>query len=488
MQPEIGIHGFGAYIPRLRVERAEIAAAYGWLNPGLMSLGKSSRSTCGADEDALTMAAAAARECLAGAERDRVGRLVLGVTTAPFANRSNAGIVAAAAGLGESVMASDTMGSLRAGTTALLQAADSARVGTSVVCVAADRRAARAASTAEMTTGHGAAALLVEPGPGFARLVGAASLSVDFNHQFRAADQEFDYNWEERWVREEGYLKIVPRAVQQLFETAGVAAGDVDHFCMPSPGARVAKSVAARAGISDAAVADDLSAGCGDTGAAHPLLMLVAVLDKAQPGERILVVGFGHGADALLFEVTEGIEIYRSHRHGVGRWLSLGVPCSYPRYLTLNGMLDVEYGIRSEADKSTAMTAHQRHLDLVLHLGGGRCQRCGTRQIPRARICVNPDCRAVDSQEPYSFADSTARVATWSADNLTFTPDPPAYYGLVDFDEGGRLMMDFADVTAGAVEVGTPMQMVFRVRDRDSARGFTRYYWKAAPMTAEEAD
>jgi hydroxymethylglutaryl-CoA synthase len=488
MQPEIGIHGFGAFIPRLRVERAEIAAAYAWLNPGLRSLGKSSRSTCGADEDTLTMAAAAARQCLDGAELEVIGRLVLGATTAPFANRSNAGIVAAAAGLGESVMASDTTGSLRAGTTALLQAADSARGGASVVCVAADRRAARAASTAEMTTGHGAAALLVGPESGLARLVGAASLSVDFNHQFRATHQEFDYNWEERWVREEGYLKIVPRAVGQLLESAGVPGAGIDHFCMPSPGARVAKAVAARVGIFDAAVADDLSEGCGDTGAAHPLLMLVAILEGARAGERVLVVGFGHGADALLFEVTEGIEAYRSRGHGVSRWLSRGVPCTYPRYLTLNGMLDVEFGIRSEADKSTAMTAHSRHLDLVLHLGGGRCRRCGIHQIPRARVCVNSDCRAVDSQEPYSFADSSARVATWSADNLTFTPDPPAYYGLVDFDEGGRLMMDFADVTAGAVEVGTPMQMVFRVRDRDSSRGFTRYYWKAAPMTAEEAD
>ena len=488
MQPEIGIHGFGAYIPRLRVERAEIASAYAWLNPGLKSLARSSRSTCGSDEDALTMAAAAARECLAGAKRQDIGRLVLGATTTPFANRSNAGIVAAAAGLGESVIASDTTGSLRAGTTALLQAADSARVGASVVCVAADRRAARAASTAEMTTGHGAAALLVGPERGVARMVGAASLSVDFNHQFRAADHEFDYNWEERWVRDEGYLKIVPRAVGELLKTAGVVAGDIDHFCMPSPGARVAKAVAARLGISEAAVADDLSAGCGDTGAAHPLLMLVAVLEKARPGEHILVVGFGHGADAILFEVTDGINAYGSRAHGVARWLSRGVACSYPRYLTLNGMLDVEFGIRSEADKSTAMTAHNRHLDLVLHLGGGHCRRCGTYQIPRARVCVNPDCLAVDSQELHSFADSRARVTTWSADNLTFTPDPPAYYGLVDFDEGGRLMMDFADVGAGAVEVGTRMQMVFRVKDRDPGRGFTRYYWKAAPMSAEETE
>jgi uncharacterized OB-fold protein len=149
-------------------------------------------------------------------------------------------------------------------------------------------------------------------------------------------------------------------------------------------------------------------------------------------------------------------------------------------------MLDVEFGIRAETDKATAMTAHFRHRDLVLHLTGGRCTLCGTYQIPRASMCVNPDCRAVDSQEPYSFAESTARVVTWSADSLTFTPDPPAYYGLVDFDEGGRLMMDFADVDPAGMEVGAAMTMVFRIRDRDRARGFTRYHWKAAPLRRRE--
>ena len=47
-------------------------------------------------------------------------------------------------------------------------------------------------------------------------------------------------------------------------------------------------------------------------------------------------------------------------------------------------------------------------------------------------------------------------------------------------------MMDFADVQPDRVEVGTPMRMVFRVKDYDTVRGFTRYFWKARP-TAEAA-
>jgi uncharacterized OB-fold protein len=99
-------------------------------------------------------------------------------------------------------------------------------------------------------------------------------------------------------------------------------------------------------------------------------------------------------------------------------------------------------------------------------------------------MCANPDCRAVDSQDPHCFADSKARVVSWSADQLTYTPDPPAYYGMVDFEEGGRLMMDFADTVDGSLEVGAEMRMVFRAKDFDARRGFTRYFWKAAPAAA----
>ena len=70
---------------------------------------------------------------------------------------------------------------------------------------------------------------------------------------------------------------------------------------------------------------------------------------------------------------------------------------------------------------------------------------------------------------------------SWSADTLTFSLDPPAYYGLIDFEEGGRLLMDFTNIGPGGIEVGEAMRMVFRVKDIDSVRGFARYFWKATP-------
>jgi 3-hydroxy-3-methylglutaryl CoA synthase len=395
-------------------------------------------------------------------------------------------VVTGALGLRDDVSAVDVGGSLRAGTSALLSAFDAAAASSDeVLCVAADRRRAAAGSQQELVFGHAAAALVVGRGPGLARLLGRASLTVDFVGHFRRQDREFDYQWEERWIRDEGYLQIVPRLVADLLARTGVAAEEIAHFCLPSPIRGVDQLVARAVGLRAESVCEQLFDGCGDSGAAHPLLLLVGALERAQPADKILVVGFGQGGDALLLEATEALDGLPT-ASTVSRWIARRSACPYPRYLALNQLVKLDRGIRAEADKGSAMTAAYRHRDLVLSLTGGRCESCGTYQIPRADICVSPGCHSVGTLRPYSFAESTGRVATWSADSLTFTPDPPAYYGTIDFAEGGRLLMDFADVDSGGVSVGARMRMAFRVKDHDPLRGYARYFWKATPAPAEE--
>jgi uncharacterized OB-fold protein len=121
---------------------------------------------------------------------------------------------------------------------------------------------------------------------------------------------------------------------------------------------------------------------------------------------------------------------------------------------------------------------------MILGFVGGRCRTCGTVQFPKSRICVNPNCNALNTQDDQPFADFPAKTLSWSADYLTYSADPPAHYGMVQFEEGGRLMADFTDVDVGKVEVGMPMRMVFRIKERDPQRGFVRYFWKAAPARA----
>ncbi len=395
----------------------------------------------------------------------------------------NGGVVAEALSLPESVSALDVASSQRAATSALSAAL---RAGGCSLVVAAEHRRTRAASPAELTSGDGAAAIVVGGGAPVARLLGAAQSTVDFVDHFRTGESEYDYQWEERWIRDAGYMSIVPPIIARSLEAARVAAADVAHFCMPAMVPRVVNAVAKAAGIADSAVADPMQAACGDTGAAHALLMLVAALEKARPGERILVVGFGQGADALLFERTAQALPSAGRLGCTGHLARRREETSYARFLAFNNLIEIERGMRSETDKLTPLSALWRNRDTVTGMIGGKCTICGTIQFPATRICANPNCSAADSQEPHPFAGKTGRVNSFTADRLTYSPDPPACYGMIQFEEGGRWMMDFTDVEAEALTVGLRMRMMFRVKDFDTQRGFRRYFWKAAPAGAAD--
>lgn len=483
-----GIVSFGGYIPRLRLQRKAAAVANAWYAPNLMGAGKGERSMCNWDEDAITMAVEAGRDCLPASDpiagRSHVDAIYFASTTAPFADRQNAGVVAAALSLSEDIASADIGGSLRAGTSALLAALNAVKAGTAknALVVAGEKRKARAASAQELAFGDGAAALAVGNDNVIAKLVGSASLTVDFVDHFRETGEDYDYNWEERWIRDEGYSKIVPRTVKKALESAGVAAGDIAHFIMPCPFAKLDATIAKACGVGPDKVRDSLASNVGDTGTAHPLVMLVHALEQAKPGDKILVVVFAQGCDVLIFEATPALADL-SKRNGItGSIARRKEETNYMKFLAFNGLVELEKGMRAEQDKKTALTTQYRRRDMLFGLTGGKCTKCGTAQFPRSRMCVNPNCKAVDTQEPFCFAELPAKILSWSADFLTYSMDPPNHYGMVTFDEGGRFLSDFTDVDRGSFDSGTAVRMVFRIKDFDEKRGFVRYFWKAVPQ------
>ncbi len=315
-----------------------------------------------------------------------------------------------------------------------------------------------------------------------AKFFGAHSVTLDFVDHFRGADEDFDYGWEERWIRDEGYSKIVPAAIKALLAKTGVAGTDIAHLILPCPFAKLDQTLAKMSGIDPAKVRDNMAANVGDAGAAHALLMLASVLEVAKPGEKILVAQFGQGCDALLFEATPAIASYKKQSGVSGALARRKEETNYNKFLGFNGLIELEKGMRAEVDKRTALTTLYRKNDMLMGLVGGKCRVCGTAQYPRSRICVNPNCKAVDSQDPYSFAEQPGTVLSWSADFLTYSLSPPNHYGMITFADGGRFMTDITDVEQGQIDSGTKVKMVFRVKDRDEKRGFIRYFWKAAPV------
>src|SRR3546814_10580180 len=124
--------------------------------------------------------------------------------------------------------------SQKAGTGALIQAFRSADSGRTLVA-ASEKRRARPASEDELANGDAAAALLVGPGEGLARFIGSHSVSADFVDHFRTTAAEFDYGWEARWIREEGYAKLAGEEVSGLLAAQGLSGLAIAHFAAAIP-------------------------------------------------------------------------------------------------------------------------------------------------------------------------------------------------------------------------------------------------------------
>ena len=478
----IGITAFGAYVPRLRLSRQAIVEANSWFNPGIRGLAKGERSICNWDEDSLTMAVEAGRDCFAGDAPADLKAIYLASTTLPFQDRQNAGVLATALNLGEDMMTMDVTASQRASTSGLINALNAlAGQGGQTLYVATEKRRTKSSGTHELLYGDGAAALTLGGDGVIAEFVAAHQVATDFVDHYRGGNEDFDYNWEERWIRDEGYFKIVPRALDGLFAKTDVKPGDIDHFVMPTVMRPVPGRVARKAGIPDTAVRDNLHGVMGESGTAHALIMLVDALQDAEPGQTVLLLGWGQGCDALLFRTTDALAGFGG-RQGVKGFLARRKEeTNYNRYLSFNHLVTQDRGIRAELDKQTALSTLYRKKDMLTGFVGGKCARCGTVQYPKSNVCVNPNCGAFRTQEDHPFANIPAKVQSWTADNLTYTPEPPQHFGMVVFEEGGRLMADLTDVDVGGVDVGMPMRMVFRIKEHDEQRGFTKYFWKAAP-------
>ncbi len=482
----IGLSAYGGYIPRYRLNRMEIFKAMGWMNPGLITTAKGEKAVANFDEDSLTLATAAGQSCLQGLERSKVDGVYFASTTSPFRERQSSNVIAGALCAPENIRSADFAGSLRSGTSALLSAIEKVGYnGGNMVVTAADCRLGRTASPQEMYFGDAAAALLVSDKNVIAEFKGSYSLAEDFVDHFRGANSRFNRQWEERWVRELGFNQFIPLVAKRICEQSGMAISDFAKVVFPCYMAAARKEIVKGLGLDPAVVQDDLQALVGDAGSAQPLLMLAAALETAAPGDKILLISYGNGCDAMIFEVTKEIEKLKNRQRisaSLNRKHSLD---NYQKMLVWRDMIPVDAGMRGEEDQMTRWSLEWRYHETVLGLQGSKCNVCGTQQFPPQRICANSTCGAIDQMTPVNLSEGGGKIFSYTADSLASSVNPPAVYGNIEFEGGGRAMMDFTDCTAEDVAVGDSVDFSFRIKRYDPKRDVTFYFWKAIPAGEE---
>ena len=462
-----GVAAVGAYAPLLRLDRAAAAKALRF--SGLASREQGRRAVASWDEDAVTMAIESARGIQAAPES-----VVFASTSGPFFERSHTGLLIDALALAPSTRGHDVSGSRRCAVSALLESL----LGTSETLIAAgERRPGQAGDARHLAWGDGGAAALVAE-DGAARLVGWASLSHDLVDVYASRERPTPYAFEERFVRETSVAEIIAPTIKAALANAGLAPADIRHAAVHEPLAGLWRDIARATGVTAPNHAGDVAAQLGDLGAAHALFAFALAAARATPGDRILLVGFGGGCDALVFELMAPMPGARAAEEALARGLVFD---DYVRFLSLNGALELDWGVRSEFEQKTQATVLERHGRSMMGFVGGRDAK-GNVQFPKSRIPVRPDADGPEPMSDVRLAEESARIVSVTADRLNYTPDPPFWFGLAQFDNGARVMMEFTDADTRGFSVGDRVRMRPRVKSFDRRRGFRTYFWKAAPI------
>jgi hydroxymethylglutaryl-CoA synthase len=464
-----GIVSYGSYIPYRRLKRSAISAMLG------VPAGRGERAVASFDEDSISMAVEALRDALKSVPNAVPDALFFATTTAPYGEKLNAAIIGAATRLPTEIRAADLTGSTRAGLSGLLQAADASRAGGYAAITMADARLGAPEGRLEQQTGDGAAAFIVGNKGVIAEIEATASLTREFLDSWRAPGERFAHSWEERFALTQAYAPLFQKAASMVLERAGIQPGDFARVILDAPNPRAGEEFARTLRLDPAKIGDTLALTVGQTGAAHPGLMLTAALQSCKPGDRILVVCVADGAEAMVLRVTEAAPGFRPV-HSVGRMIESKGDVSYASYLKWREILPTEPPRRPDPERPAAppmLRAEKWKYGLI----GSRCIACGTPQLPPQRVCVK--CRARDKMEPYPFADRIGKIATYAFDRLAYSLNPPVINVVVDFAGGGRFLCEMTDCEPEKVAIGDEVEMTFR--RLFTADGIHNYFWKARP-------
>ena len=459
----------GAYLPLLRLDRKAAARALAWSGLGGPHAG--SRAVAGWDEDALTMAVEAARAAISVGQPPH--DVVFASTSSPFFDRAQAPLAIHALGLPQTTRSQDTAGTRRAATTALMRALEGA---SSTLVLAGERRPTQPGSAAQLSFGDGGAAALTHESGGL-RYLGGASISHDFMDMYSAREKPFPYVAEERFVREVSVADILAPTIRAACASAGIEPGAIAVSAMAEPVGGVYAALARALGMTAPNTGTGLAEKAGDLGAAHPLFALALACARAKPGDILLLVGFGSGCDALFFELTGAVPGAAE----AAQMLQHGLPLTdYIRFLSLTGSIDLDWGVRAEFEQKAQAPVLSRYGVDMLGFVGGRDRR-GNVQFPKTRMPVDPQATGPEELEDVRLADEPAMLVSVTTDRLNTTPDPPFQFGLAQFANGARVMMEMTDQGNVPFTVGQSVGMRFRIKSLDRRRGFRTYFWKAAP-------
>jgi len=341
-----GIVGYGVYIPSYRIKVEEIAKVWGD-DPNAISRGLvvQEKSVPAPDEDTATISVEAARYAITRSMIDpqKIGAVYVGSESHPYAVKPTATIVAEAVGAAPHMTSADLEFACKAGTAGMqicMGLVDSGIIDYGLA-VGADTAQGAPGDALEYTASAGGAAYVIGKENTIADIEGTYSFTTDTPDFYRREGRPYPKHGG-RFTGEPAYFKHVLSGAKGMFEKMGTDASDYDHAVFHQPNGKFYLKAAKKLGFnSEQSKTGLLTPVIGNTYSGATPLGLAAILDIAQPGDRILAVSYGSGAgsDAFSITVNDNIEERREFAPKVADLVAKKNYVDYAMYAKFKGKL-----------------------------------------------------------------------------------------------------------------------------------------------------
>ncbi len=340
---EVGIVGYGAYVPRYRLPGSEVSRV--WTH----NLGGSpvtEKAVAGPDEDVTTMSIESARNAILRANIDpqELRAIWVGSESHPYAVKPTSTIVAESIGASTNIQAADWEFACKAGTEAVQASIGivGSGMGRYTMSIGMDTAQSRPGDALEYTAASGGAAFILGPAEESCAVYQASySYVTDTPDFWRRADESYPSHGE-RFTGEPAYFNHVLSAARTLMETMGTNADDYTHVVLHQPNVKFPERAAKMLGFKEEQYKTGLLAGeIGNTYSGSCMIGLTAILDEAKPEDRILMVSYGSGAGSDAFDilVTEQVREVQGRAPKTRDYIARRTVVDYATYARYRGLL-----------------------------------------------------------------------------------------------------------------------------------------------------
>lgn len=311
---KVGIIGYGAAIPRLRLKTSDISEAH-HKSGHERGLGIREKAVAAPDQDTVTLAVDAARQALKRSSKTKIGAIYVGSESHPYAVKPSAAIVGEALNIDHGYTAADFEFACKAGTASIQTVSGMVASGMieSGLSIGADVAQSKAGDPLEYASAAGAGAFVIGSDDGesplLAELVATVSRTYDVPDFWRREHQRVPSHGG-RFTGEPAYFRLISETFSDLLASAKIQISDVDHVVFHMPNAKFCKTIAGRLGVTDHQLEAGLTVtDIGNAYSACSLIGFAKILDQAKPNQTIILCSFGSGAgsDGFVWRTTEAL-------------------------------------------------------------------------------------------------------------------------------------------------------------------------------------